>query len=121
MKHYEQNSTISDDFKEQNIKYTLSKREDDLYHEEDDIAGKVLRIKWIKLPNKGNRWKILDESNKVLFVVEGSKFGKKEQAFLHTLEGFNFLIQQFKRGIKSVHALKMAMKQNMKSAKRLDA
>lgn len=117
MKEY--NSTISDDFKEQNIKYTLSKREDDLFREENNIAGKVLRVKWIKLPRNGNRWKIVDEHNKVLFVVEGNKFGKKEQAFLQTVNGFTFLIQQFKSGVKSVNGLKLALRSTLKKNKEL--
>ena len=117
MKNYEQNATISDDFKEQNIKYTLSKHDDDLYHEENNVAGKVLRVKWIKLPNKGDRWKILDENNRALFVVEGNKLSKKERAFLRTVDGFNFLIKQFKDGAQSFNKLKTAIKNNMKKSK----
>lgn len=116
MKEY--NSTISDDFREQNIKYTLSKREDDLFREENNIVGKVLRVKWVKLPRNGNRWKIVDEHNKVLLVIEGSKFGKKEQAFLQTVDGFNFLIKHFKSGVKSVNGFKLALKKNKELSKR---
>lgn len=110
--------TISDDFKEQNIKYTLSKREDDLYREENNIAGKVLRVKWIKLPRNGNRWKIVDEHNKVLWIIEGSKLGKKEQTYLRTAEGFNFLIQQFKSGVKSMQGLKLTLKKVLGAKKK---
>lgn len=111
---YRQTSTISDDFREQNIKYTLSKRDDDLYREENDIITGVLRIKWIGLPNRGDRWKILDQHNKILFVLEGSKLTKKERTFLRSIDGFNFLITQFKGGARSLNALKLALKKQMK-------
>jgi hypothetical protein len=113
---YKPNSTISDDFREQNIKYTLSKKDDDLYREENDIVGGVLRVKWVGLPNHGDRWKILNEQSKTLFVIEGSKLSKKERLFLRSIDGFNFLIAQFKGGLRSFNALKMAIKQKLKKS-----
>lgn len=117
-KNYEQGSTISDDFKEQTIKYTLSKKDDDLYHEEDNILFKVIRVKRIGMPNREEKWKIFDE-NKVIFVVEGHKLAKKERAFLRGIDGVNFLIGEFKRGVKSFNALKIAIKKVMKKSKKI--
>ena len=98
--------------KDQNSRYNLSKFEYDLYHEEDDVAEKVIRVKRISLPNKGEKWKIF-EDNKVLFIVEGSKLTNKEKDFLRTVDGVNFLIAQFKQGIKSFNALKNEIKKKL--------
>lgn len=102
-----------EEHKDQNSKFNLSKFDFDLYHEEDDIAEKVYRVKRVSMPNKGEKWKLL-ENNKVIFVVEGTKLTNKEREFLRTIDGFNFLITQFKQGIKSFNSLKTEIKKNLK-------
>lgn len=103
----------TEEFKEQNSRYNLSKFEFDLYHEEDDVAEKIIRVKKVSLPNNGEDWKIM-ENNKTMFVVEGAKLTKKEKEFLYTPDGFNFLINQYKQGIKSFNALKNEIKKKLK-------
>ena len=61
------------------------------------------------MPNKGEKWKIMS-NNTVIFVVESSKVSKKEREFLQTADGFNFLLQQAKAGIKSLNSLKIEIK-----------
>jgi hypothetical protein len=104
---------VTEEFKDQNQKYSLSKFEFDLYHEEDDVAEKVIRVKRVSMPNKGEKWKIF-EDNKVMFVVEGSKLTNKEKDFLRTVDGVNFLISQYKQGIKSFNSLKAEIKKKLK-------
>lgn len=106
-------SGTGEEVKDNNLKYNLSKFEHDLYHEEDDVALPVIRVKHVSLPNKGDRWKIF-EDNKVVFIVEGAKLNKKEKDFLSTVEGVNFLITQYKQGIKSFNSLKTAIKKSLK-------
>jgi len=103
----------TEEFKEQNSKYNLSKFEFDLFHEENDVVEKVIRVKRVSLPNKGEKWKIM-ENTKTVFVVEGSKLNKKEKEFLSTVDGVNFLIAQYKQGIKSFNALKNEIKKKLK-------
>lgn len=100
-----------------NVKYVLSKFEYDLYHEEDDIANKVVRVKRFTLPNKGVKWKVFEDS-KAVFVIEGNKLSKKEREFLHTIDGINFVINQHKNGIKSLNALKKEIKKTLTSNKK---
>ena len=102
-----------DEIKDGNLKYNLSKFEYDLYHEEDDVAEKVIRVKRVAMPNKGEKWKIF-EDNKVMFVVEGTKLTNKEKDFLRTVDGVNFLITQYKQGIKSFNSLKNEIKKKLK-------
>lgn len=104
---------VTEEFKEANIKYNLSKFEYDLYHEDDDINMKVIRVKRLSTPNKGERWKIF-ENDKVMFIVEGSKLGNKEKDFLRSVDGVNFLIAQYRAGIKSFNSLKIAIKKQLK-------
>jgi len=103
----------TDESKDGNLKYNLSKFEYDLYHEEDDVAEKVIRVKRVSMPNKGEKWKIF-EDNKVMFVVEGTKLTNKEKEFLRTIDGVNFLITQYKQGIKSFNSLKKEIKKKLK-------
>jgi hypothetical protein len=106
-------ASSAEDFKDPNQKYNLSKFDYDLYHEEDDVAEKVIRVKRVALPNKGERWKIF-EDGKVVFIVEGTKLTNKEKDFLRTVDGVNFLISQFKQGIKSFNSLKSEIKKKLK-------
>lgn len=112
---------VTEEFKDHNQRHNLSKIEMDLYHEEYDVAEKVIRVKRFALPNKGEKWKILEETKvqskvttKVMFVVEGTKLTNKEKEFLRTPEGFNFLIAQYKSGIKSFNSLKSEIKKMLK-------
>lgn len=105
-------ATGGEEFKDQ-IKHNMSKFEYDLYHEEDDIAEKIIRIKRITMPNKGEKWKLF-EDNKVIFIIEGTKLNSKEKEFLRTVDGVNFLILQCKNGIKSFSALKLEIKKKLK-------
>lgn len=118
-KHTDQSSSsssippITEEFKDQNSKYNLSRFEYDLYHDEDNITEKTIRVKRVSMPNKGEKWKIL-EDNKVVFTVEGVKLGKKEKEFLRTIDGVNFLIERQKLGIKSFNSLKNKIKEKIK-------
>jgi hypothetical protein len=105
--------SITDEVKEQSNKYNLSKFDYDLYKEEDNVSEKVVRVKRVSLPNKGERWKIM-EDNKLVFTVEGTKLTGKEKDFLRSIDGVNFLIAQAKSGIKSFNALKTEIKKKLK-------
>jgi SMC interacting uncharacterized protein involved in chromosome segregation len=102
-----------DEQKEGGSRYNLSKFEFDLYHEEDDIAEKVIRVKRVSMPNKGEKWKIMLDS-KVTFIIEGSKLSKKEREYLETVDGFNFILAQAKVGIKSLNSFKTELKKIIK-------
>lgn len=100
----------SNENKEQNNKLILSKYEYDLYHDEDNIVNKVIRVKKFGNSNKGEKWKIF-EDQKVVLTLEGVKFTKKEKTYLYSVDGINFLINQYKNGFKSINAIKKNMKQ----------
>ena len=111
--YFENNNSYSsgqEEFRDQALKYGLSKFESDLYREEDDIALKSVRVKRFVMPNKDEKWKIFEDS-KILFVLDGSKLTKKEKIFLRTVDGINFLLSIYKSGnLKTVSYLKKEMK-----------
>ena len=102
-----------DETKDPGVKNNFGKIDDELYHEEDDVAEKVIRVKRVSVPNKGEKWKLF-EDNKVVFTVEGSKLTNKEKEFLRGIDGINFLIAQCKQGIRSFNSLKNAIKKKLK-------
>lgn len=112
-KFAESNVPVTEEFKEHNQRHSLSKVDLDLYHEELDVAEKVIRVKRFSMPNKGEKWKIF-EDNKAMFILEGTKLTNKERDFLRTPDGFNFLIAQYKLGIKSFNSLRTELKKNLK-------
>lgn len=100
---------VIEDFKEPGLKNNLSKFDHDLYHEEDDISEKVIRVKKVSMPNNGSKWKIMVD-NKIVFTIESTKISKKEKDFLGTIDGFNYILQQAKAGIKSLNAFRTELK-----------
>ena len=90
-------------------KHNLGKFGDDLYHDEDNKAEPVIRVKRQNMPNKGDKWKVMQD-NQLVFVIESTKISKTERAFLQTVDGFNFILQQAKKGIKSLNAFRVELK-----------
>lgn len=102
----------SEEYKDSNLKYNLSKFEHDLYHEEDDVSEPVVRVKRVSMPNKGEKWKVMHD-NKIIFTVESTKISKKEREYLQTIEGFNFILAQAKIGIKSLNSFRTELKKTI--------
>jgi len=107
------NSSITDEFKESNSKYTLSKFERDLYYEEDNIIEKIIRIRrYPSSTNKEEKWKLF-EDNKVMLTIESEELTKKEKKFLRSVEGVVFLIKKYKLGLNSSDLLIKEIKNNI--------
>lgn len=105
-------TSITDEMKDQNNKYNLNKFEFDLFNEEKNVPQKVIRVKRVSLPNKGEKWKFF-EDNKNVFTIDGEKLTNKEKEFLRTADGINFLLLQYKEGIKSFNSLKQEIKKKI--------
>ncbi len=101
--------SITDEMRENNNKYSLNKFDYDLHKEEDNVVEKIIRVKRFSVPNKGERWKIF-EDNKIVMIIEGSKLSKNEKEFLYSIEGIQWLLSEYKQGIKSFNSLKKNMK-----------
>lgn len=99
---------VNDGVQEYSNKYSLSKLDHDLYHEDLDISNPVYRVKRVGMPNKGCKWKIM-LNEKVLFIIEGIKLSKQEKEYLDTVDGFAFMLRQAKSGIKSFNNFKLEL------------
>lgn len=99
--------------KEYQGKGLLNKYEMDLFNEDRNVVEKIIRVKRISNSNKCERWKVLEDT-KTIFILDGTKISKKEKEFLRTIDGFNFLIGQFKTGIKSLNKLRIELKKYIK-------
>lgn len=104
--------SITDEVKINNTRLSLSKFDYDLYHDEENKVEKIIRVKRFSLPNKGERWKIF-EDNKLILILEGAKFNKKEKIFLRGIEGVSFLITQAKNNLPTFKAIKDALKKKL--------
>lgn len=102
------NYSNSDEQKEQSIKYILNKHDHDFYNEEDNKIEKILVVKRVG-KNEKEKWKIM-EDKKILLTIDSEKLTKKEKSFLRTIDGFKFLLEEYKKGIKSLNALKSSIK-----------
>jgi hypothetical protein len=104
---------VGDDFKDFQQKHNLSKYEYELFKDEDYVKSPVIRVKRVSLPNKGENWKIYNDT-KIIDVIEGVKLGIKEREFLRGIDGVQFLVAHCRSGWKSFNAFKTALKAKMK-------
>lgn len=92
-----------------NFNFHLFKADNDLFHDEKNIAAKVISAKRIRQPKNGEDWAIL-ENNKVVLRMKGARFTVAERTFLRSAAGMTFLISEYKAGVKSVVKFKEKMK-----------
>jgi hypothetical protein len=102
----------SDTQMESSGKNPFSKHEYDLYHEDDDVAMPVIRVKRFASASR-EKWKILDDSKEAL-TIDGSKITKKEKEYLRTPAGFSFLVAKYKDGVKTVNKMRIELKKILK-------
>lgn len=95
------------------LKQILNKNDCELFHDEDNVVNKIIRVKRIA-SSKEEKWKIFCDT-KTLFVVEGSKLTEKERSFLRGVSGINFLISQGKMGVKSFNDFRKKLKEALPS------
>jgi len=93
-------------------KQVLSKNDFELFREENHTVNTVFRVKYFCV-GKVEKWKCYKD-NKQIFIIEASKLLKKEVAFIKTVEGFNFLLNECKAGATSFSDFKKKIKEKMK-------
>ena len=107
-------SSCQEDIKEPIQKYNLSKYEYDLYHEENDIKHRVVQVKrYESSATKNEKWRIF-ENDKIVCTIDGGACSPQEIDFLRSVDGFNWLIQQFKLGANSTALIRRQLKSKVK-------
>jgi len=91
----------------------LNSQSNELFDEDSHVIHKLINIKRISLPQKGEDWQVL-ENNKVAFTLKGIKMTQKEKNVLYTLEGIQLLIKEYKLGNKTVSGIKKKIKELIK-------
>lgn len=109
MKSQDSFFSSSEDNKEHGNKHNVSKYEYDLYHDEDNIPGRVIQVKRVGNLKKGEKWKILQDG-KSLLTIDGEELTSKEKSFLYTVDGVVFLMNFFKKGEPTLSAVKKGIK-----------
>lgn len=86
---------MPEDLKEATFKHGNGKQELELFKDEDNKVEKIIRVK--RSVVKGiEKWTLLEDKNIILsFGVDDVSASQVD--FLRTVEGFNFLIAQYKK------------------------
>jgi hypothetical protein len=79
----------------------------ELFKEEDDISTTAIRVKRFKT-KAAEEWRIYEDKN-IILVLKGTRFTNSEKAFLRTLNGFQYIIDGYKKGWKSVSKFKQGL------------
>lgn len=95
------------------IGFHLLKADSDLFDETKNVKQRLITVRHLKLPKKKEDWVIL-ENNKVVLRLKDYRLSKEEKIFLKSIKGFQFLIEQWKAGVKSVSKLKRKMAAHLK-------
>lgn len=83
---------------------------------DDDEASKlhrIINVKRVILPRKGENWEVIDNGRKVL-VLRGVRLTKREKSVLRTIEGVRIVIDEYKSGNKSVTKIKNRLREHWK-------
>lgn len=88
-------------------KTVQTKQDFEYFIEESHICYPVLRIKRISKSDE-EKWKISLDS-KICLVIDSTSLTEGECKFLRTSEGFNFLLEMFKSGVKTMQTIKKEM------------
>ncbi len=79
-------------------------KENEFFKTENYIPHVMIRVK--RTISKGEeQWKVL-ENNTTVLILKSSRFTNKEKEFLRTQDGFNYIINGFKSGWRSINKFK---------------
>jgi len=92
-----------EDFEDANNPF-VSKSDFELFKEEDNIAGELLRVKR-SASKDGEKWSIIKDK-KVLLSIKGERFTKRQREFLYKPEGIKYLLDMFKSGVNTQSGLR---------------
>lgn len=95
-----------------------AKHDDPLWDEEESEKKKTsIRLKLLKArPKEGEDfiWNLM-VNNKVVLVINGKYFSKKQIDFMLSVEGAQYVLSEYKGGCDSVNKLKEKIKEKIKN------
>jgi uncharacterized protein YbcV (DUF1398 family) len=90
-----------------------SKLDKELFNEENNIKHKIIRVKRETFPNKGEKWKVL-ENDECVIIIDGNKLTDVEKTYLRTANGLSLILSEYKKGTRDFRKFRSAMKLNIK-------
>lgn len=85
------------------------KQETELFDDNSYTPYDLISVRRINLPKNGEDWEIL-KNKKVILVLKGIRFTKKEKDYLRTVDGIQFIMNGFKCGWNSTSEFKRQIK-----------
>ena len=85
------------------------KQDCELYHDDDNVPGSIVRVKRTETKKGDESWKIFLNDEEYL-VLKGSRFTEKERGYLRGAAGMLFMISGTKDGWDSVSEFKRQLK-----------
>lgn len=92
----------------------LNNQSNELFDDDDYVVHKLINVKFIRLPNSGEDWEILEDSVVVL-TLKGTRLTQREKNVLYTPEGLNIVMSEYKSGNKSVAGIKQKLRDHWKA------
>lgn len=86
-----------------------SKQDFDLFIEDNNVKLPIFRVR--RQLKKQVETVFFSKDEEIFLVMDLGKFTKKQQAFLRTVDGFNFMLSSAKSGTVSVSQFKKLLKE----------
>jgi hypothetical protein len=78
-----------------------------------NIVYPTIRIKRISRPKNSERWEIIQNGD-VCLSIKRSTIANRDAEFLYTIDGIRFLLEEFKKGSRTVSKIKEALQARRK-------
>jgi len=99
----------ADEFEKNKMSFNLNQSNELFDDEEASKKHKLINVRRIALPRKGENWEISEDGRKVL-ILRGVKLTKIEKSALRTVGGIKLVVEEFKSGNRSVTKMKAVLR-----------
>jgi hypothetical protein len=89
----------------------FSRYDDALWDTDLESSKKSIRVSVVR-KNDGFTINVL-ENEEAIYCIDSVKLTKKQSAFLQTGEGLQFILNQYKQGIRNISSLKKAINESL--------
>ena len=107
---------LDDDLNEpekQKVSFNLNQSNELFDDEEAAIKHKLINVRRVSLPRKGENWEISEDGRKVL-ILRGVRLTNREKRVLRTVEGIKLVVEEYKSGNHSVTKMKSVLREYWK-------
>jgi len=103
----------TNDLEKHKVSFTINQSNELFDDEEAAKKHKLINIRRVSLPRKGENWEVYDDGRKVL-ILRGVKLTKKERGVLRTVNGIRLVVEEYKAGNRSVAKIKAILREHWK-------